>query len=186
MRELPASNPPPSLTVQQALCIRWQAHTINDKHTPALETPLKETYLLLSVVTEWIIQLWEGIKSRGKPQFKNKNLKKKLNFPFIGLWGFSTTHLGSLFGNLKYKAHRKVSSRLLAHVRTEATTALHCSSGVQLDLCISVSHLRSTRMGKISLPLRSAWRKQSPLALQELREMPLSLPEILLALAYPS
>lgn len=103
------------------------------------------------------------------------------------LYGFPSVHLGGLFGSLKCKALGKVSSRLLWCAGTEVTTALHCSSGVELDLCISMSQLlKCTRLGKLILTLEKAQRKLSSLALQEERESPPSLPVCLLALAYSS
>lgn len=81
----------------------------------------------------------------------------------------------------------KASSRLLRRAGTEVTTALRCSSGVELDLCISMSQLlKCIRMGKLIPTLEKAQRKLSSLAVQEQMESPPSLPVCLLALVYPS
>lgn len=81
----------------------------------------------------------------------------------------------------------KASGRLLQHASTEGMTAPHCPSRAELDLCISMPQLlRSTRVGKLFLTLKSAQRKLSSLALQEQRESPPSLPGRRLVPAYPS
>lgn len=103
------------------------------------------------------------------------------------LCGFPTVHPGGLFGSLTCKAHREGQQQTPTACWTEVTTALHCSSGVELDLCISMSQLlKCTRMGKLILTLEKAQRKLSSLAVQEQMESPPSLPVCLLALVYPS
>lgn len=100
------------------------------------------------------------------------------------LCGFPTVHPGGLFGSLKCKAHREGQQQ----TPTACWDWGHeSSSGVELDLCISMSQLlKCTRMGKLILTLEKAQRKLSSLALQEQRESPPSIPVCLLALVYPS
>lgn len=130
-RELPASNPPQSLSIQKALCTssKSEPHTCfrgcSERNPP-----------FPSVATARIIQLWEGIKSQGQLQgsFKKLGEKKIVIYLHVSMW---LPHCTSRWPVLEASSVRpigKVSSRLLQCSRTEVRTALHCSSTVKLGL----------------------------------------------------